>query len=123
MRLHHLLFQQNSVSKIPLTTKFLVAHQQEFQPLRSCDPRNVHSATIALGQALWADVLVKGFSVTAQENDAGAQLLLQEGLEQLEDHVEDVRLVDYVQAFHSDWYAVLEMRADDWVLVKQHSNY
>lgn len=38
-------------------------------------------------------MFVKLVLVTAHEDDAGPQLLLQEGLEELEHHVEDVGLV------------------------------
>jgi len=42
------------------------------------------------------------------ENDPAAQLLLEEGLEQSEDHLEDLRLVHNVNGLNPEWHRILQ---------------
>lgn len=91
-----------------LTFVFLIAKHEQFQPLGAGDERELERSAVALGQALGRDVPVKGVAVGAVENDPALELLSQERLEQLKDHVEYVRLVDYVDVLHPQRHAFLQ---------------
>lgn len=101
---------ESQMVKSKLTGKFFVANQQQLQPLRAGDVGDAERAAVAVRQALGADVLVQQLAVAAQEHDARAQLLLQQRLEQLEHHVEDEGLVDYVEALDPQRDALLERK-------------
>lgn len=61
-------------------------------------------------QALGFNVRQQRLLLGPQEVYPGPKLLSEEGLEELEDHVEDVWLVYYEDFFHADWGTVLEYR-------------
>lgn len=54
---------------VPRTIVFLVAHDQQLQPLWPGYPRYLQRAAVAFRQALRRQVLVQGFAVRAVEND------------------------------------------------------
>lgn len=76
-----------------LTTEFLVAHEEQFQPLCSSHAWDGQGASVLVREALGTDVLMKQLFVTAHENDTGTKFLFQERLEDFKHHVEEEWLV------------------------------
>lgn len=87
---------------------FLVALQQQLEPLLALDARDVDGSVVASRQALRLNLFVERVAVGAVEDDSVAQLFAEERLEQRENHLEDLRLVHDVNAFDAEWNRVLQ---------------
>jgi len=85
-----------------------VALEQQLVPLVAVDAAGLPESSVGGWQALGRHVFVQGLAIGAMEDDPAAQLLLEEGLEQGKDHLENLRLVHDVNGLDPERNRVLQ---------------